>query len=165
MGRPEDRFSSSESRSDWSPREIHARSKDSSSPRSSGDEKSSGWELLVELLPAGRLQQIATLFKTMMRAALRNIHERCSQNAIAIFDIFPLVQIGYRHRIIQTPPNLQADVESVFGCLKFKLKFESTIVAVAAQWFHHGSARRRDHAAWSILGDRRGAQDYGRGKH
>ncbi len=85
--------------------------------------------LLVELLPAGRSEQIATLFKTMMRAALRNIHERCSQNAIAIFDIFPLVQIGYRHRIIQTPPNLQADVESVFGCLKFKLKFESTIVA------------------------------------
>ncbi len=84
--------------------------------------------LLAELLPAGRSEEILVLFKTIMRKALRKIHERCSENAIAILDIFPLVQIGYNHHIIQTPPSLQADVESVFGCLKFKLRFESTIV-------------------------------------
>ena len=67
---------------------------------------------------------------------------------IAIYDIFPLIQIGYNHRIIQTPPSLQADVESVFGCLKFKLKFESTIVESRPRSGSVTTAvhRRRDHA-------------------
>ena len=84
--------------------------------------------LLADLLPAGRSEEILALFKTIMRKALQKIHERCSRHPIAIYDIFPLIQIGYNHRIIQTPPSLQADVESVLGCLKFKLTFESTIV-------------------------------------
>jgi hypothetical protein len=77
----------------------------------------------------GRREEILLLWKRMIDLALKKIHDRCSEDPIQIFDVFPMIRIVKHPNtyLLQTFPELQAEIDSVFKCLTFKLKFESVI--------------------------------------
>jgi hypothetical protein len=85
----------------------------------------------VDTVFPGRRDEIYLLWQTMISQALERIHQRCSQDPISFWEISPLVRVIDKHSLYSTFPELRAEVNNVFKCLTFKLRFESTIAISA----------------------------------
>ena len=72
-----------------------------------------------------RITEIFTLVEGMLRRALIAIHTRCSADVTAINDLPRIVALTERYSF-----NLQDLVDAALKCLNFRLRFDSTIVAV-----------------------------------
>ena len=94
-----------------------------------------GWMREVErdlgpvntVFPPNRLGEIVRNSKDGL-AALQKIHERCTEDPIAILDIFPIIRVINVAHLLEHFPELHTAEEKTIKCLTFKLRFDSTIV-------------------------------------
>jgi len=80
------------------------------------------------VFPPDRLGEIRSQFKRMVSLALQKIHERCTEDPVAILDIYPIIRIINVAHLLEHFPELYNEAEKTIKCMTFKLKFDSTIV-------------------------------------